>query len=58
MYEAEQRGRETGEKIGEQQTKINIAKNMLSENFDADVIARISGLSIKQILSLKNEQEQ
>ncbi len=41
---------------GKQEEAFRITKNMLLENFDTNVIAKISGLSIKQILSLKNEQ--
>lgn len=49
VYEA----KEEALKQGEKQNKVNIAKKMLVDNFDIDVIAKYTELSKNQILKLK-----
>ena len=46
-------GEERGEKRGEQKEKINNAKGMLHEGLSADLISRVTGLSISEINKLK-----
>jgi predicted transposase/invertase (TIGR01784 family) len=45
----EQKGRQEGI----EKNKIDIAKNMLADNFDINVIGKITGLSVEQISALK-----
>ena len=56
MYEAEQRGREEGKKIGreegENNKSIQIAKNLLSLGFDINAIVTATGLSLADIEDL------
>ena len=56
MLEAEQRGEERGEQRGREEGRIeekeNTAKNMLAMGLPADMVARVTGLSIAQIESL------
>ena len=53
MYEAEQRGKEQGEKIGREQGEkekgIQIAKNLLSLGLDVNTIMTATGLSLQDI---------
>ncbi len=49
MIEAEEKGIEKGIEI----EKINIAKGMLNENIDIDIISKITGLSIDEIKNIK-----
>ena len=53
MYEAEQRGKEQGEKIGrepgEKEKGIQIAKNLLSLGLDVNTIMTATGLSLQDI---------
>ena len=57
MYEAEQRGREQGEKIGREQGEkekgIQIAKNLLSLGLDVNTIVTATGLSLQDIETLQ-----
>ena len=46
-------GMKEGITIGIQQRAIEIARNMLSDNFDTAVIKKITGLSIDQIKQLE-----
>ncbi len=65
LLEAEERGWSAGEKVGiekgietgEYQKAIQIAKNMLAKNFDFDLTAEISGLSVAQIEQLSKEEK-
>lgn len=50
-YEAEARG----EARGEYRKTVSIAKEMLNENFSADVISRITKLSYEDISKLQEE---
>jgi len=50
------KGIEIGEKRGEYSAKIEIAMNMLVENFEVPVISRVSGLTLEEITALKNSQ--
>ncbi len=42
-------------KIGQKEKGIEIARNMILDNFDINVIAKITGLSIEQIEELRKE---
>ena len=46
-------GREEGLKEGEKKGKIEMAKNMLKDNVDINIISKYSGLSIEEITLLK-----
>ena len=39
---------------GKKQEKINIAKNLLTMNFEVDKIVLITGLSVEEVEALKN----
>ena len=60
----EQRGKEAGIQIGEQrglekgktQGIKNVALNMISENIDAKLIAKFTGMTIEAINKLKGNQ--
>ena len=45
-------GKEEGLKEGEKKGKIEIAKNMLKEGLDVNLISKLSGLSVKEIEEL------
>ena len=47
---AEKRGREEGRKEGKLKKAIEVAKNMLKENFDVDLISRLTGLKKEQFM--------
>lgn len=49
--------REIGEKEGEKKKSLEIAKNMLEEKSDIDFIIRVTGLSLEEINSLKENNE-
>ena len=49
MLEAEQLGLERGQKL----EKLEIAKNMLSENLKIETISKVTGLTVEEIESLK-----
>ncbi len=57
MYEAEQRGREQGEKVGREQGEkekgIQIARNLLSLGLDVNTIMTATGLSLQDIEALQ-----
>ena len=57
QMEAEKRGIAIGEKrgiaIGEKRERLNNAKGMLDEGLSADLISRVTGLSIAEINKLK-----
>ena len=47
-------GKEEGREEGIEETKINIAKNMLNENLDLSLIERITGLTREEIKDIQN----
>ena len=47
------KGKEEGLKEGEKNGKIEIAKNMLKDNVDINIISKYSGLSVEEITLLK-----
>jgi len=53
MQNAKEEGIVEGIEQGIEQEKINIAKNMISKNMDNKTISEITGLTIKEIESLK-----
>ena len=50
---AREEGREEGLKEGEKNKSIEIAKNMLKDNVDINIISKYSGLSVEEINKLK-----
>ena len=46
-------GKEAGIQIGEQKGTKNVALNMISENMDAKLIAKFTGMTIEEINNLK-----
>ena len=50
-------GKEEGLKEGKKEKAKEMAKNMLKEGLDMNLIAKISGLTIKEIQGLTNNQE-
>jgi predicted transposase/invertase (TIGR01784 family) len=52
MQTAEDRGREEGMQQGMQQEKLEIAKNMLSQGLDINLIQKVTGLSLDTIKDL------
>lgn len=50
--EAMKQGMQQGIQQGMQKNKLNIAKKMKQENMDIELIAKITGLSKKEILAL------
>jgi predicted transposase/invertase (TIGR01784 family) len=57
LHAAEARGREEGIEIGEARGEnkkaIEIARNLLSQNIDIDIISSTTGLSAEEIAKLK-----
>ena len=49
----EERGIAIGEERGEKRERLNNAKGMLHEGLSADLISRVTGLSIAEINKLK-----
>ena len=49
----EERGIAIGEERGEKRERLNNAKRMLHEGLSADLISRVTGLSIAEINKLK-----
>ena len=49
-------GRELGLNEGREQSKLNIAKAMLSENCDIKLIAKVTNLTYDNVMKLKEEQ--
>ena len=48
-------GRELGRKEGEIDTKIQLARNMLTESIESSIVAKITGLTIEEILHIMQE---
>ena len=46
-------GEKAGKKAGEHNSKIKIAKNMLKENIDIEIIIKVTELSKEEIEKLK-----
>ena len=57
MEGAKKDGIEEGKSIGIEESKLEIAKNMLKEKIDEDVISRVTGLTIQEIEKLRNTNE-
>ncbi|MCI9084302.1 MAG: hypothetical protein HFH46_01625, partial [Bacilli bacterium] len=53
MQNAEEEGFSKGIEQGSKQEKIDIAKNMLQDNMPIEIIIKYTGLTIKEIESLK-----
>lgn len=53
--DAQAQGKEEGLKEGEELANYQMAKKMLNENLDIDLITRITGLSKEDLLQLTNE---
>ena len=50
---AREEGRAEGEAIGEASATLNIATNMLENNYPINEIAKMTGLSIEEIKNIK-----
>lgn len=55
LKEGEEIGLKKGEEKGKKETKYQMAKQMLNENLDIDLITRITGLTKEELLQLTNE---
>ena len=53
MNSIKNEGYENGKQDGKNEEKLEIAKNLLSENIDISVISKLTGLSIEEINNLK-----
>jgi len=53
MNSIKDEGYENGKQDGKIERNIEIAKNLLSENIDINIISKLTGLSINQINNLK-----
>ena len=51
---AEARGEARGKAEGKAEEKLEIAKNLLSQNIDINTISTATGLSVKEIIKLKD----
>jgi len=56
-YDREEFINECSKEIGEREARQEIAKNMLDKNFDLNAVSDITGLSLKDIKSLKENDE-
>jgi predicted transposase/invertase (TIGR01784 family) len=45
----ETRGETRGKKIGQEETRFSIAKNMLQEGADVAFVAKVTGLSVEEV---------
>ena len=52
IEEGEKRGVKKGEKIGERNKSIEIAKNLLNDQVPVDAVASYTGLSREEVLRL------
>ena len=52
LGKAEERGKQSGVQEGEKNKQIEIAKNLLSEGIDINVISKTTGLSVDEIEKL------
>ena len=50
--EAKEKGIETGKKMGIDERNLEIAKNMLKDGMDKNIISKYTGLSIEEIQNL------
>lgn len=46
-----------GKNIGIKENKLEIAKNLLKEKIDEEVISRVTGLTLKDIQKLQSTEE-
>ena len=56
IEDAKKEGIEKGKAEGTKEKTIEIAKNMLKENIDLDTIFRVTGLTKKDIQTLRNTE--
>jgi hypothetical protein len=56
LFTGEDNTKETMETIEKYETSINIAKNLLKENIEIEVISRCTNLPLEKIEELKNEK--
>jgi hypothetical protein len=55
LNEGEARGENRGKKIGQEETRFSIARNLLQEGADVAFIAKVTGLSVEEIGGLGQE---
>ena len=53
LEEGEEKGRKEGIEIGAQQKAVEAAENMIKKNYPVDDICEITGLSLEQLLKIK-----
>ncbi len=53
VMDGEVRGQKRGEKLGKKQGIVKVAKSMVDENIDINIISKVTGLSIKEVSKLK-----
>jgi predicted transposase/invertase (TIGR01784 family) len=53
LKEKEAKGKKIGIEFGKKEEKIEIAKNLLNENIDINIISKTTGLSLEEINNLK-----
>ena len=56
-YDKEQALKDEGKTEGKREEKIEIAKNLLKENFEISMISKITNLTEEEITALKEEQK-
>lgn len=55
ILEAKIDGQNEGIELGENSSKLEIAKNMLRKNYNIEDIVELTGVSIEEVLKLKEE---
>ena len=53
VMDGEVRGQKRGEKLGKKEGIVKVAKSMVDENIDINIISKVTGLSIKEVSKLK-----
>ena len=53
----EKRGEKRGEQIGQRKNNLSVAKKMLENRLNIEMISKITGLSKKELEAIQNEKE-
>ena len=53
VMDGEVRGQKRGKKLGKKEGIVKVAKSMVDENIDINIISKVTGLSIKEVSKLK-----
>ena len=54
LYDARQAGLKEGRLAGERDKAIETAKNLLKKNISAEIIAECTGLSLEEVIKIKD----